>query len=139
MRNNILLYCCFLFLSCDSQQNGKKTNPNVDSATLSNSPPKAVIVNAPQSVSVKIDSKDSTYLSIILTKVDYHISLLKDSLHTTEIGKIDNFISVHIKQLNKEKILVSNNSNSKYESFKKLKDILKKYGLYKFRIVTTAD
>ena len=107
----------------------------VDSNGQQVKPPDVIKVDTPRSVSVKIDPNDSTYLRICLDSINFKISLLNDSLLTDEIRNIDNFISVNKERINRDKIMVAGQPNVNYARFKDLYEILKKYELYRFKLV----
>jgi hypothetical protein len=99
-------------------------------------PPEAVKVAQPTAVVHKIDPRDSTYLRIGVSNIYYKASLLNDSLTTQDIKKLDKFISINQKRINKDKILVTGNPNVSYSRFKALNVILSKHQLYKFLLVS---
>jgi biopolymer transport protein ExbD len=101
--------------------------------------PDAVQVQTPKSVDNKIDPKDSTYLKIVLNENGYNVSLLSDSLATADIKKIDAFLLTNFDRVNKNKVIVIGNSKEKYDRFKGLIAVLKKYEIFKFSIVTEPN
>jgi biopolymer transport protein ExbD len=101
--------------------------------------PAAIVVQTPKSVDIKIDPKDSTYLKITMTKKGFKVALLSDSLTTTEIKNIDAFLSKNLDKVNKNKVLIMGNSKEKYDRFKGLMKVLKKYEIFKFSIVTEPN
>lgn len=97
--------------------------------------PDVIKVDTPRSVSVKIDPEDSTYLRIYLDSINFKISLLNDSLLTGDIRNITNLISINKERINRDKIIVAGQPNVNYARFKVLYGILKKYELYRFKLV----
>lgn len=119
------------FINCDAQQKDTIRIPSV--------PNKVIVVESPKSVSVKIDPKDSSYLKIKLFKTGYKVYLFKDSLSTSDINLIDKFISDRLNLLNRDKVFLIGDPTAKYEDFKNLKAVFRKYEICKFKIVTDPD
>ena len=83
----------------------------------------------------KVAPSDSTYLRIKFDNKGYKISLLNDSLYTTDLKYIDDYISANKKKIDKDKILVTGNSDVPYARFKELQAILSKHEFYKYSLV----
>ena len=120
MRTLYLIFFLSMLLDCTGQQMKS---------------PDAIKVDTPRSVSVKIDPEDSTYLRIYLDSINFKISLLNDSLLTGDIRNITNLISINKERINRDKIIVAGQPNVNYARFKVLYGILKKYELYRFKLV----
>lgn len=101
---------------------------------LTNIPPAAVKITPVQSVESK---PDSTFLIIKIYENKYAVSLFGDSITTSNVNTLDNFISKNISKINNQKIFVVGQADVPYDQFRKLKNILKKHEYYKFRITTT--
>ena len=120
MRTLYIIFFLSMLLDCTGQQMKS---------------PDAIKVDTPRSVSVKIDPEDSTYLRIYLDSINFKISLLNDSLLTGDIRNITNLISINKERINRDKIIVAGQPNVNYARFKVLYGILKKYELYRFKLV----
>jgi len=120
MRTLYIIFFLSMLLDCTGQQ---MKSPDV------------IKVDTPRSVSVKIDPEDSTYLRIYLDSINFKISLLNDSLLTGDIRNITNLISINKERINRDKIIVAGQPNVNYARFKVLYGILKKYELYRFKLV----
>ena len=102
-----------------------------------NSKPPGLLITK---VDKKINFRDSAYMVFTLFKTEkYKISFKKDSLITTDINLIETFFERHIGLFKKDEVFVIGDPNARYESFSQVKHILKKYEIYKFRIVTEED
>ena len=99
-------------------------------------PPESIVVVTPTSVSTKIDRNDSAYLKIRLGPGKYEVSLLGKTLATNNPELIDRFISDHKAVLDTDKIILINHTTTAYSSFKTIRDILKKQGITKFKLVS---
>ncbi len=104
-----------------------------------NRPPEVITVKAPTSVNSIIDASDSSYLKISFADKNFAVSILKDSLFTSDTNKLDSFISSNLNRIQSDHILISGQSELNYERFKQLKGILRKYELYRFRIATDSE
>jgi biopolymer transport protein ExbD len=123
----------------DIIKHAKIANYQVCNLQTKNKIPESIQVQAPKSVDIKIDPKDSSYLKITVAKNGYKISLPEDSLTTTEINNIDTFLLENIIKVNKNKVFVMGNSKEKYDRFKVLMTVLKKYEIFRFSIVTEPN
>lgn len=99
-------------------------------------PPEPVIVVAPKSEPTKIDPSDSTYLRITLEGKEYKVSLLNDSLTTTDINKLDSFFTNNKVNIIENKIVVTTNQNPNIDAFK---GVLKKHNYFRFCITTDGQ
>ena len=120
-----IFYFISLFLGCNS------FHPRI---------PETLIVELPKAITAKIDPKDSSYLKVKLFLDNrYQIFLGRDSLSTKNIEQIDRFISKRITILNRDKVFVIGDPNARYTTFRNLKNVFKKYEIFRFRIVTETS
>jgi biopolymer transport protein ExbD len=80
---------------------------------------------------------DSSCLIIKIEKTDYKISLLKDSVETNDIKKIDAFISANKDKITQNKVIINGDANETYSRVDKIFNVLKKYKIYRFQLLTT--
>jgi len=112
--------------------------------------PEPVVIQAPTTVSTTIAPADSSYLSITIDVSsdtsdthaiidngnDYAISLRGKSLTDANINSVDSFLMQHKAYINADKVIVSNKPGTPYSPFKKLNDVLKKFGILKFKLIS---
>ena len=101
-------------------------------------PPEVLSVLPPTSVSTHVPI-DSSWLLIKFEKNIYKISLLEDSISTSDINMIDKFFGNHLDKIDQKKLLVSGSNHDNYQMFHEIKKVFKKYNFPTFRIVTNSN
>lgn len=104
-------------------------------SVLKRSPPPVSVVEAPASVSSKVNMDSA--LVIAYDKDGYQLSYLNDKVITKSKAYVQSFIKKY-KMLGSDKILVKGDSQA-YKQLKEVKEAFKASGIYKFRIVTDGE
>ncbi|CAN5844504.1 hypothetical protein BH11BAC4_BH11BAC4_09300 [soil metagenome] len=109
---------------------------SVDSLRVNTNAPDSILIESRRPVVSKADLNDSAYLRVRIFQTGYRIYLRNDSLSTGDTTMIDKFISTRIDFIDKNKVFVIGDPNARYANFRPLKNIFKKYEIFRFKIVT---
>ena len=79
---------------------------------------------------------DSSYLIIKIQQDNYKISLLNDSLVTTNSKKIDEFISDNKSKIIDNKIILMGAEDEPFKRVDKILNVLKKHEIFRYKLLT---
>ena len=99
-------------------------------------PPEAIVVQAPETISTKVDLDDSTCLIITLEKKNYAVTLRNKSFATGKLDSLKNFLVENKESIDKEKVMVINKSNASNGIDTSFIHMLLKLEFSKFKLVT---
>jgi hypothetical protein len=133
MRLLFLIFCA-VCISCNAHQQASPQQQSVDTFKLPANNPTVII--EPTLISTKAKPIDSTYLKIEIQKISYKISLLNDSLSTTDAKKIDEFISGNKSKINDDKIILIGSQNASFKKVDKILNVLKKNEIFRYKLLT---
>ncbi len=102
-------------------------------ATLTREPSDHVVF-APVSEPGKITGLDESFLKIKLLTGTYEVSLLEESIRTTQIDSVESFLIQNKSEINKDKTVVV--GNEKMKDFQAISSLLKKHGITRFRLLS---
>jgi len=98
-------------------------------------PPEAIVIQAPVSVTTKIEENDSSNLVITVENKSYKVTLRNRSFATDKLDALKNFLEENKTLVDKEKVMVfKKNDNNNMDS--NFINVLLKMNITRFKMVT---
>jgi len=99
-------------------------------------PSEPITIEQPTITTKTVDANDSSYFSITILNDSFETNFLTKKRVLKSSSEVDRFIQDNKTLINPNKILIIGNSKVSFEKMKPILEILKKYGYYKFQMVT---
>jgi biopolymer transport protein ExbD len=102
-----------------------------------NPPSEPVTIETPKTVTTRVvDEDDSTYLSITIFENRIETKIRDKSANLKNVREVNDFVEKNKLLIDSNKIILSAPANMPSEKFKSIIEVFKKYGYYKFQMIT---